>query len=140
MPKGVIEIPEVDQSCKDGKCGHIHKYPFELPEPKTQPATIHLNDNITTTQATSQVQLEKPDIIEKIPSHLPKYKCRTCDTYHENKTFKRPKGKCENCGQFAQEDKGHCPTCAEGELEPIDDEELDDLGIPKSKEPIHEEE
>ena len=127
--------------CDKPDCTHPHEMEIEYSEPKIPKASTTIVSSASPNQT---VMLEPPVVetktIEKIPSHLPKYKCKNCDTYHENKTFKRPKGKCENCGQFAQEDKGHCPTCAEGELEPIDDEELDDLGIPKSKEPIHEDE
>ena len=80
-------------------------------------------------------EIEK--IIEVVPDFMPGYRCKdgNCDIgVHKNKNYKkRVKGKCENCGQFSKHPNGDCPWCKKdgkrGEIEPIDDEELDDLGI-----------
>lgn len=73
----------------------------------------------------------------KIPSHIPKYKCKNCDKLHDNPDYKkRPRFKCENCGTINA--GPYCQTCTKGEeFTELSDEELEDLGIP---EPSHEHE
>ena len=66
-------------------------------------------------------------ILEKF---VPGYRCKNCGNVHQNKNYKeRPKGKCSNCDQFSNVKSGPCPWCAEGEIEPVSDEDLDDLKI-----------
>ena len=79
---------------------------------------------------------EKPAKKEiELPSHVPGYRCSAgdnCTRVHKNKNHKaRPKGKCNNCDQFSNATKGPCPWCEEGELEAIDEDELDDMKIRK---------
>ncbi len=95
-------------------------------------------DNPTIQNNTNQV-LEKPEIIEKeviktvIEDFKPNYECPdgNCDIgVHKNKNYKKkPKGKCTNCGQFTKHDKGTCPWCKGTELEELDEDELEELGI-----------
>jgi len=92
------------------------------------------------TRETQQI-LEQPKekIVEKeviktvIEDFKPNYECPDgdCDIgVHKNKNFKKmPKGKCKNCDQFTKHDKGTCPWCKHDEIESIDPEELDELGI-----------
>ena len=37
--------------------------------------------------------------------------------------------KCTNCDQFTKNDKGTCPWCKSTEIEELDPETLDELGI-----------
>jgi len=101
---------------------------------------------------TQQVILEKPEEKPKpevkietvIEDFKPNYECPdgNCDVgVHKNKNFKkRPKGKCTNCNQFTKQEKGICPWCKSTELEELDPEELDELGIMKPLEVEHEHE
>ena len=98
-----------------------------------------------------QVPEQKPSIVEKIKEVLPEFmpagRCKNgnCDVgIHKNPNYKkRPKGKCTNCGQFSAHKEGDCPWCKNedgkrGEIEELDDDELDELGIPKPPEDEHE--
>lgn len=109
--------------------------------------------NVAATTQQTQV-LEKPEEKPKpetkietvIEDFKPNYECPNgnCDIgVHKNKNFKkRPKGKCTNCNQFTKHDKGTCPWCKSTELETLDPEELDELGIdiPTEQEHDHEHE
>ena len=96
----------------------------------------------------SKIEKKEPEIIEKevtktvIEDFKPNYECPNgnCDVgVHKNKNFKkRPKGKCTNCEQFSKHDSGTCPWCKKDEIEPIDSEELDELGIAKPPEQEYE--
>ena len=92
-------------------------------------------------------QIEKPPEIKEVAKTViedfkPNYECPNgdCDVgVHKNKNFKkRPKGKCKNCDQFAKHESGTCPWCKKDEIEAIDSEELDDLGIARAPEIEHE--
>ena len=85
---------------------------------------------ITETVKPVEKIIEKEKVIDKVPSHIPAYKCKNCGDNHKNKNYtQRPKGKCTNCGQFAKDESGSCPWCNQ-EVQPIDENELEDLGIP----------
>ena len=105
-----------------------------------------------TVSPTQQVILEKPEEKPKpevkietvIEDFKPNYECPNgnCDIgVHKNKNFKkRPKGKCTNCNQFTKHDKGTCPWCKSTEIEELDPEELDELGIDTPPEQEHDHE
>ena len=89
---------------------------------------------------TAQVLIEKPKEPEikietktVIEDFKPGYECPDGDCeigIHKNKNYsKRVKGKCTNCDQFTKQEKGKCPWCKKEEIEPIEKEELEDLGI-----------
>ncbi len=67
----------------------------------------------------------------KLPSYIKKYKCKSCGKLHENKEFEGlPKGKCDTCGSIlTNRSKGKCPYCKDGEIESIDDDELNEMGL-----------
>jgi len=105
-----------------------------------------------TVSPTQQVVLEKPEEKPKpevkvetvIEDFKPNYECPNgnCDIgVHKNKNFKkRPKGKCTNCNQFTKHDKGTCPWCKSTDIEALDPEELDELGIDTPTEQEHDHE
>jgi len=115
-----------------------------------QPKAKEIENASTTGQQTQQIQKpeEKPKPEVKIETVIedfkPNYECPdgNCDVgVHKNKNFKRrPKGKCTNCNQFTKHEKGICPWCKSTELEELDPEELDELGIMKPNEVEHEHE
>jgi hypothetical protein len=93
-------------------------------------------------QTPQEPQIQTPQepqiqVKTKIPSHIPKFKCKNCDKLHDNPDYsKRPKFKCQNCGSLNA--GPYCQTCSKGEeFDELTDEELDELGIP---EPHHEHE
>lgn len=131
-----------------GDCPHCKKevaIDIEKLEVK-QPKPVEIPNASVTGQQIQQI--EKPPEVKEVTKTViedfkPNYECPNgnCDVgVHKNKNFKkRPKGKCENCGQFAKHESGTCPWCKKDEIEPIDPEELDDLGISKPTEQEHEE-
>ena len=90
---------------------------------------------------TKQVLIEKP--VEKpkpeikietvIEDFKPNYECPdgNCDVgIHKNKNYKqKPKGKCTNCDQFTKNKDGQCPWCKGTDIEELDPEDLEELGI-----------
>jgi len=116
-------------NCKEKVSIDIDK--LEVTSPKTL-------ENAST-ERQKQILEQKPEVIEKeviktvIEDFKPNYECPhgDCDIgVHKNKNFKKmPKGKCTNCDQFTKHDKGTCPWCKHDEIEPIELEELDELGI-----------
>ena len=90
------------------------------------------------------VQIEKPQekIVEKIkiPSNIPKYKCKNCNKNHKNPDYhKKPQYKCSNCGQFSTTDD-ECIWCNNKEFDEIDEDELKELGIDEPDEEEHDHE
>ena len=102
-------------------------------------------DNATVAQS-AQV-LEKPAEIKevikevvKIPSHIPKFKCKNgnCGKMHENEDYTaKITGKCTNCGQFTANVNDPCPFCNKKDYDDLDEDELEDLGIPQPNEVKH---
>jgi hypothetical protein len=136
MVKGTISIPKNEQACKDGKCGHVHDYPFTIEEPPIPEATIKLENRGGGTVQMQQPQIEATKTKTVVENFVPAYHCPdgNCGAIHKNKNYTvRPKGKCEHCGQFARDDKGKCPWCSQNEIQPISEDDLDELGIPKAE-------
>jgi len=77
-------------------------------------------------------ELEQLKKIPKIPSTMPRYVCENgdCDKIHPNDRYtNRPKGKCNNCDQLNPHKEGKCIWCNEDEVESIDSEDLEGMGI-----------
>lgn len=75
-------------------------------------------------------QVEELKKIPKVQSFVPGLRCNDCNEVHPNPNYKqRPKGKCNNCGQFSSKKEGKCPWCKQDEIEEIDKDELENLGI-----------
>lgn len=72
---------------------------------------------------------EKPKT--KIAAHIPKYRCKDCDKLHDNPDFEGlAKGKCDTCGGiFTKKSKGKCPYCKEGEIEALDESDIESMGL-----------
>ena len=105
-----------------------------------------------TSETQTQVLIEKPvdkpkpeiKIETVIEDFKPNYECPdgNCpDLVHPNKNYRRkPKGKCNNCDQFTKNKDGKCPWCKGTDIEELDPEDLEELGIsnPPEVEHIHE--
>lgn len=126
-------------NCKKPLAFDVDKLEVKQQQPTTVP-----NASVTGQQTQ---QIEKPPEMKEVPKTViedfkPNYECPNgdCDVgVHKNKNFKkRPKGKCTNCDQFAKHESGTCPWCKKDEIQPIDSEELDELGIAKPPEQEHE--
>ena len=96
----------------------------------------------------SQQILEKPKEKEPetkietvIEDFKPNYECPdgNCpDLVHPNKNYRRkPKGKCTNCDQFTKNKDGKCPWCKGTDIEEVDPEDLEELGISNPPEVEH---
>lgn len=134
----------------EGDCPHCKKnVAIDIDKLEIKQDATQLLANATT--AGTQVLEQKPSIVEKIKEVLPEFmpagRCKNgnCDVgIHKNPNYKkRPKGKCKNCGQFSAHKEGDCPWCIDedkkrGEIEELEEEELDDLGIPRPPEIEHE--
>jgi len=86
-----------------------------------------VQENVMLRQQIEELQKES-----KMPPFIPNYQCKdgNCGQIHKSSRYsKLPKGKCSNCQQFALRNEGTCPWCKQNELEEIDAEELEDLGI-----------
>ena len=72
---------------------------------------------------------EKPKT--KIAAHIPKYRCKDCDKLHDNPDFEgMAKGKCDTCGGiFTKKSKGKCPYCKDGEIEALDESDIESMGL-----------
>jgi len=110
---------------------------IDYDEPKVPKASTTVTASAPQQQTimlTKQEPITTPETKTVIPGFIPAYNCPDgdCGQVHKNKNYSmRPKGKCENCSQFARSGEGKCPWCEEGKIEPIDEDELDNLGIPK---------
>jgi len=124
-----------DTTCPGCKKDHKVEFDLDKLDVKAPPAQT------TNTEATGQTTITelKPDILEKeviktvIEDFKPNYECPdgNCDIgVHKNKNFKkRPKGKCTNCDQFTKHDSGTCPWCKGTDIDTLEPEDLDELGI-----------
>jgi len=127
-------------NCKEKVVIDIDK--LEVKTPKTL-------ENSTTETQTQLLEQKPPEVIEKeiiktvIEDFKPGYECPdgNCEIgVHKNKNYSKiVKGKCTNCDQFTKHDKGTCPWCKKDEIEPIEKEELEDLGIEMPNIEEHEE-
>ena len=111
-----------------------------------------LKKNVGTIKELKDDPIKTPDMPEvkevikevvKIPSHIPKFKCKdgNCGLMHDNKNYtSKIKGKCTNCGQFTGDINSECPFCNQKEFDELDEDELNDLGIPEPKGGTHDHE
>jgi hypothetical protein len=137
-----IKIPK-GTKCKNGICEQDLELDLEIDIPEVKPiAEIQPTASAEIPQQKSVNQKDPGMVNEKIiekaipPNYLPKYKCKdgNCGQAHENPYYDSPvKGICQNCKQFSPLESGKCYWCND-EVEPLEIEELDDLGIPLPKE------
>ena len=114
-----LEIPEVNPTIR------------HVPEVEIRNKEVHQSGFASVIETKPEVK-EVEKIIKVVPSWQPNYICKgpNCNTKKNPDYAQRPKGKCSNCGQFTKEAFGTCIWCQGKEIEELDSEELDNLGIP----------
>jgi len=125
-------------------CKKDHSVEIDIDNLNVEQMEIPKVKNLQVEGRTQIQQLEPPkEIIKeitKIPSYIPKYKCKNCKENHKNKDYTTlPKYKCENCGQFSTSNDS-CVWCDGKEFDEIEKEELTDLGIEEPQEQEHDHE
>lgn len=138
MTKHEITLPK-GYECKDGLClDKDVSFDFEIPELKPQIRNIpqaRIN-GIETNQLMETITPQKENIIEKlikvVPSYQPNFVCKDdkCSIKKNPNYNQRITGKCSKCGQFTKQGQTVCHWCKNNEIEEIEEEELDNLGIP----------
>ena len=135
MAKLDLTIPK-GYKCKNGVCEQDLELEIDVPEIKpvvSRQAEVEI-------KGLNQVQESKPQIVEKeiekivkvVPSWQPNYICKgpNCNTKKNPAYASRPRGVCANCGQFTKESFGSCIWCQSKDIEELDNDKLNDLGIP----------
>ena len=135
MAKLDLTIPK-GYKCKNGVCEQDLELEIDVPEIK--PIVSRLSE--VEIKGFNQVQESKPQIVEKeiekivkvVPSWQPNFICKgpNCNTKKNPAYTSRPKGVCANCGQWSKESFGTCIWCQSKDIEELDNEKLNDLGIP----------
>lgn len=135
MAKLDLTIPK-GYKCKNGVCEQDLELEIDVPEIK--PIVSRLAE--VEIKGFNQVQESKPQIVEKeiekivkvVPSWQPSFICKgpNCNTKKNPAYTSRPRGVCANCGQFTKEAFGTCIWCESKDIEELDNDKLNDLGIP----------
>lgn len=114
-----IEIPEINPTIK------------RIPEVQITNLTKDMKGEIHT-EIPKETIKEVVKEVKVVPSWQPNYICKgpNCNTKKNPSYSARPKGVCSNCGQFTKEAFGTCIWCQSKEIEEIDEDKLNDLGIP----------
>jgi len=127
--KGSVECP----NCNKKHDAELDIDKLTMEQVKTAEIKNPQDSGTSTVLETKPEVKPEPKILP--PIHVPAFKCTgsDCGEIHKNPNyFKRVKGKCKNCDQFSRDKEGDCPWCREkNSIEEIDDDELDELGIPK---------
>ena len=134
MAKLDLSIPK-GYKCKNGVCEQDLELEIDVPEIKpvvSRQAEVEI-------KGYNQIQESKPQIVEKeiekiikvVPSWQPNYICKgpNCNTKKNPAYSSRPRGICSNCGQFTKEAFGTCIWCQSKEIEELDEDKLDNLGV-----------
>ena len=135
MAKLDLTIPK-GYKCKNGVCEQDLELEIDVPEIKpvvSRQAEIEIkgyNNNQELKPQIVEKEIEK--LIKVVPSWQPNFICKgpNCNTKKNPAYTSRPKGVCANCGQFTKESFGTCIWCESKDIEELDNEKLNDLGIP----------
>lgn len=123
-------------------CGKDHPVAIDIDKLEIKQPDISLkNVNTATEQTTVQVEPIKepePKLVRIPAKDEPFYECKDCNKPHENKHYtERPNQKCTNCDSLNGSSRKACKTCGNKEFEELDEDKLNDLGIPIPPEPDH---
>ena len=138
MAKLELTIPK-GYKCKNGVCEQELELEIDVPEvnptiKRIPELEIKGNNQTMQTQKPEIKEIEKEVIkeVKVVPSWQPNYICKgpNCNTKKNPSYSARPKGVCSNCGQFTKESFGTCIWCQSKDIEEIDEDKLNDLGIP----------
>ena len=139
MVKNNVVIPK-GFKCKNGVCT-TEEMELEIEIPDEKPIITRIQElQITSPNNSQQLIQQEPKkeikeiekLIKVVPSWMPNYICKgpNCNTKKNPAYTSAPKGKCSNCGQFTKEAFGTCIWCQSKEIEQLDEDELNNLGIP----------
>lgn len=140
MAKIDLIIPK-GTKCKNGVCEQdIEIEGLEIPEinptikriPEVQIKGMGNQQQILENPEPKIIEKEVEKVVKVVPSWQPNYICKgpNCNTKKNPSYSARPKGICSNCGQFTKEAFGTCIWCQSKDIEEIDEDKLNDLGIP----------
>ena len=137
MAKLDLTIPK-GYKCKNGVCEQELELEIDVPEIKPlvqRVPEIEIKGNQSTIQEVKEPKIIEKEVIKEVkvvPSWQPNYICKgpNCNTKKNPSYSSRPKGVCSNCGQFTKEAFGTCIWCQSKDIEEIDEDKLNDLGIP----------
>ncbi len=135
MAKLDLTIPK-GFKCKNGVCEQDLELEIDVPEIKPlvsrQPEIEIKGQNNISELKQQIVEKEIEKIIKVVPSWQPNFICKgpNCNTKKNPAYTSRPRGVCANCGQFTKEAFGTCIWCESKDIEELDIDKLDDLGIP----------
>lgn len=148
MAKVEVIVPK-GFKCKNGICT-TEELELELDVPEIKPIINRVPEiEIKGNNQIQQLQeIKAPEIKEIIketkvvPSWQPNFICKgpNCNIKENPAYAQRPKGVCSNCGQFTKENFGTCIWCKSKDIEELDQDKLNDLGIPfpENKEDLEE--
>ena len=139
MVKHEVTIPK-GYKCKNGVCT-TEEMVLEIDRLEINPTVTRIPEiEVKSRGNNQQMAIQEPKTIEKevikevkvVPSWQPNYICKgpNCNTKKNPSYSARPKGICSNCGQFTKEAFGTCIWCQSKEIEEIDEDKLNELGIP----------
>jgi len=133
----MIELPPIDDTCKDGKCEHVHKVKVsnKPPQPKiesiTAPAPTVSEEKH---DHSHDLEVNHNQLAEIMPGGTNFAKCAdgSCgNSVIQNSKLTKKFKKCTNCDSNAVPKKNDfCPTCGN---KPEDAEEWDDSEIDSEK-------
>lgn len=137
MAKLDLTIPK-GYKCKNGVCEQDLELEIDVPEIKPLIQRVPeieikgLNQNHTQESKPQIIEKEIEKIVKVVPSWQPNFICKgpNCNTKKNPSYTSRPKGICSNCGQFTKEAFGTCIWCQSKEIDELDDDKLNELGIP----------
>ena len=114
-----LEIPETSPSIR------------RVPEVQIKNLPLH-DSGLASIVEPKAIEKEIVKEIKVVPSWQPNYICKgpNCNTKKNPSYSARPKGICSNCGQFTKEAFGTCIWCQSKDIEELDEDKLNDLGIP----------
>lgn len=121
-----------------GDCPNCKKpVAFDVDKLEMKKEDLEIENAQASGQTTTQIQKE-PEVIEKeiiksVPSSdQPYYECKDCDNMHKNPNYKiKPNQKCSNCGSLNRPKAKGCKNCGNTEFEEVDNDELNELGVPE---------
>lgn len=123
-------------------CKKSHEAEIDLGDlqlPKIEKSKVEVKEILNpTTAGQVQLQEQKPKEPEakvilktKVPSHIPKFKCKNCDKLHDNPDYKKlPRFKCKNCDQLNPTPQ--CEFCNNednDEFDELSDDDFENMGI-----------
>ena len=131
-----IDLPQIDDTCKGGNCGHLHtvKVSNKPPQPtvravETPVATPPAPDPEEKHDHAHEIKTNHAELSELMPKGVNFAKCAdgSCgNSVIENSKITKKFKECDNCGSNAVPNSSDiCPTC--GIKEPTDEDDKENF-------------